>query len=679
MNNPFSNIKAVHLNNNEIVNFWVELNDEINHKKFLDVIEPTNPRPIIILGGKGSGKTHILRFCSYEAQKVRAQKLPYNSVLQQIKEENYTSLLLELGNFQFERFGGSKLDSTIWAEWYFYYFNIILIEAFLELIMDLQKYGLEDIDSEKISNSYKKYFFIKEEEEEEVITIEYIYKRIREEHKKIDKAFSRLRTGFTNSIDVDVIFDTRSNVFYDVCYFILESSPSLKDIRFLFLLDQFEDLSNEQQIFVNTIIRHPRYTERISIRIAGRLYSIKEEKTFSDDEKNSYAEVTKKYLETYFNDSKNYKQFAIDLINKRLHKDIKNNFDCKYLNNTFDEFDKKKIVEKVLYIHPESKDRKYFLTLEKQLKLYAEDLSLSLENISSILQNLYCSADPIKEKENIWLLYQAWSKNKNLVSKSEEIKNSINGDNDIHHNETLKHLSDTFYFQICRDYSITFYNCGFDRIIDFSHANPRNFMLILSEIFSNAKFTEETMFDIANPIKCKTQDKAIKNASDEFWKYAIIDIENNNVVRMVERINSFFKAFRISNKPTEKTLIAFSYVGTLSADSKRILTDAVNHMLLIKDSSNKKEKNNSGTMLDVYSVPAILTAKWDLNIARGGTFQFTAEDIETLCLGKNKEWLDISKNYISRYNVPFEIENKKQMNQKKKEYKTHSLFGVDND
>ena len=161
MTNPFSNIKAVHLNNDEIVNFWVELDDEINHKKFLDVIEPTNPRPLIILGGKGSGKTHILRYCSYSAQKVRAQKSIENEncILTQIKEDKYTSLLLELGNFQFERFSGSKLDKAVWEEWYFYYFNLILIESFLEQIIDLQKNGLEDINLEKISNMYKEYFF----------------------------------------------------------------------------------------------------------------------------------------------------------------------------------------------------------------------------------------------------------------------------------------------------------------------------------------------------------------------------------------------------------------------------------------------------------------------------------------------------------------------------------------
>jgi hypothetical protein len=674
MENPFSNIKAVHLNNDEIVNYWVDINNGVEQKKFLDVIEPTNPRPLIILGGKGSGKTHILRFCSYNAQKVRAEKSEHRNILKQLSEEKYTSILLELGNFQFERFSGSKLDSQVWQEWYFYYFNIILIEAFLEQVIDLQKNGLDDIETDKIHEMYKNYFF---NPPEEGITIDYMYKKIKQEHKNIDRAFSKLRTGIVDTLDLeDLLFDTRSNVFFDISYYILEASPSLRNIRLLYLLDQFEDLSKEQQQFINTIIRHPRYTERISIRVAGRLYSIKEEKTFSDNEKNSYAEVTKKYLEDYLDNSSSYKQFTIDLINKRLNNNETNKFDDKYLIDSFRKFDKDEITNKILQTHPNSQDRKYFITLTKQLEQYKQELGLSTADISKIISNLSYPSDPIIEKQNIWLLYQGWSKNEQLLYKSIQINNSIlKKDTNIHSNETLKHLQNTFYFQLCRDYSIQYFNSGFDKIISFSHANPRNFMLILSEIYGNAKFSEEMMFDINNPIKCKTQDKAIKDASEEFWKYAIIDIENNFVVRMVERINSFFKAIRISDKPTEKTLIAFSYTGTLSEDSKTILTNAVNHMLLIKKTNAKKEKNNSGAMLDIYSVPAILTAKWDLHIARGGTCQFAADEIELLCLGDDNEWASIHKEYISRYNVPFTKLYKTQKN--KLPLNTPSLFKED--
>ncbi len=58
---------------------------------FEKIIEPSNPRPIFILGGKGSGKTHILRYFSYESQKIRAE-INKISLLSQLQKEGYISV-----------------------------------------------------------------------------------------------------------------------------------------------------------------------------------------------------------------------------------------------------------------------------------------------------------------------------------------------------------------------------------------------------------------------------------------------------------------------------------------------------------------------------------------------------------------------------------------------------------
>jgi hypothetical protein len=58
--NPFSISKASDLSDQEIRDFWV---DEIN---FSDLIEPRSLKPKIIVGGKGSGKTHLMKHFSYD-------------------------------------------------------------------------------------------------------------------------------------------------------------------------------------------------------------------------------------------------------------------------------------------------------------------------------------------------------------------------------------------------------------------------------------------------------------------------------------------------------------------------------------------------------------------------------------------------------------------------------------
>lgn len=653
LKNPFSNIKATHLNKDEIVNYWVEIhNRETEQANFEKVIEPFNPRPIIILGGKGSGKTHILRFYSYESQKVRASQLLHNNLVKQVQSEGYISVLLELGDFQFQRFSGSKLDVDIWSEWYFYYLNLILIEKFLKQTLDLEKNGLSDFNNDKIREISSQYFF---DHDDTLDSVGAIFNRVCEEHKKIDQAFSRIRTGTDNNIikELKPMFDTREHRFLDISHDVIKANPDLEKLRILFLLDQFEDLSEEQQKYINTIIRHPKHTETISIRIAGRLYALKDKSTFSDNEKVLGAEATTKKLEGFMGHKEAYEKFSIEMCEKR-YKSIKNlTLDSNQIQNSFEIQNKEAVLQKIKNKHIKSIDRKHIINFKNNVVKYKKVLQLNQKNIDDILINI-SHENPLLEKKNIWLIYQSWSKKENILNKSIEIKNSLcNKGKNIHDTETLNHIENDLFFQLCRDYSLPYHHCGFENILKYSSANPRNFINILNHIYENAPFYAETMFLENAPISCKVQDKSIKSASIEFWKDAISDINDSRISIMAERINSFFKRIRISDKLVEKNLIAFSYRGDLSKDAAIILERAVTHSLLDKKEQAKKEKNNSGEMLDIYSVNAMLTVNWDLPISTGGTKQFSASEIEILCLGTDSEWKKIADKHIEPLNVPF--------------------------
>lgn len=653
LKNPFSNIKATHLSKDEIVNYWVDIhNKEKEEVNFEKVIEPDNPRPIIILGGKGSGKTHILRFYSYESQKVRASQSKDNDLVKQLQLEGYISVLLELGDFQFQRFSGSKLDIDIWSEWYFYYLNLILIEKFLKQILDLENNGLNDFENDKIKEMSSRYFF---NEDDTLDSVRTIFIRVCEEHKKIDHAFSRIRTGTDNNIikDLKPMFDTREHRFLDISHDIIKANSALEKLRILFLLDQFEDLSEEQQKYINTIIRHPKHTETISIRIAGRLYALKDKSTFSDNEKVLGAEATTKKLEGFMGHKEGYEKFSIEMCEKR-YKSINNvTLDFNQIQHSFEVQNKEEILQKIKNKYAKSIDRKHIVNFKNNIVKYQNNLKLNTEDIEAVLINI-SHENPLIEKKNIWLIYQSWSKNENILNKSREIKNSLsNIGKNIHDTETLNHIENDLFFQLCREHSLPYNHCGFENILKYSSANPRNFINILNHVYENAQFYGETMFLENDPVSCKVQDKAIKSASIEFWKDAISDINDSRIAIMAERINSFFKRIRISDKLVEKNLIAFSYRGELSKEASIVLERAVTHSLLDKKEQAKKEKSNSGEMLDIYSVNAMLTVSWDLPISTGGTKQFSASEIEVLCLGNDIEWKKIADKHIEPLNVPF--------------------------
>lgn len=649
--NPFSNIKATHLSKEEIVDFWVDIhNSEQEKENFEKIIEPNNPRPIIILGGKGSGKTHILRYFSYESQKVRAEE-EEKPVITQLQKEGYISILLELGDFQFQRFSGSKLDENVWNEWFFYYLNLVLIEKFINQVFELEKKQFISFKKIKISEMSSKYFFNKYEKLDSIKEInEVIFK----EHKKIDQVFSKLRTGIITRLEgIEPIFDTRENRFFDISNDILKASEELKNLRVLYLLDQFEDLSEVQQKFINTFIRHPKHTDTISFRVAGRLYAIKTEDTFSDDEKNLGAEVTKKKLEGFMGNRNSYKDFVLELSKKRYNKIKNTQIDTDTIENSFEKTNVNNFISEIQKKYKTSFDRPHIKKFENNLLNYSHKLSINKEDAKVIVNNII-HEDPLIEKKNIWLIYQAWSKNKSVLERSIEIKNSLSGKgDDIHKKTTLKHIENDLLFQLSRDCSIPYLNCGFENILKYSSANPRNYMNILNHLYEKAEFNGELIFKKETPISCKTQVLAIKEASKDYWEDATSDIKDYRIIRAAERINSYFKRVRISDKLTEKNLTAFAYRGNLTEDTKNILSDAVKHSLFNVKLKAKKEKNNTGEMLDVYYVNAMLTINWELPMTYGGVEQFDAQEIEILCTGSDKEWEKVVNKYIKNLNVPF--------------------------
>ena len=66
--NPFDVTKAVDLPDELINSYWTNFYTDGG---FEQMLQPTSLTPMIIRGSKGSGKTHIMRYFSYELQKLR--------------------------------------------------------------------------------------------------------------------------------------------------------------------------------------------------------------------------------------------------------------------------------------------------------------------------------------------------------------------------------------------------------------------------------------------------------------------------------------------------------------------------------------------------------------------------------------------------------------------------------
>lgn len=662
--NPFKVIKATHLEDNNIVKYWVDIfNKETNQDSFKKLLSPETAAPMIILGSKGSGKTHVLRFYSYLAQKIRAS---YNNTtpLEQLKKEGFMSVYLELGNFAFQRFSSSSIPQKVLNEWYYYYLNIILTESFLEQIIDLMNSSqFNDFDMIKIDKLVENHFF--DSEDIQIHSIEDLLRIIKKSHKSIDKKLSTINTTLDTSFDgLELLFDSGGNKFFDIVHYVMQSSKLLQNIRVVFLIDQLEDLSINQQIYTNTIIRHPKYNETISLRFAGRLHAIKTVNTLSDKEKILNAEVDIKYLENFMvddNDSKKtHEDFSVRLCKNRLKNIINKKLSADHIKSSFSDYNLEKSLSKIISKHPLSKDRYYFKDLEIQLKKYDSQLGINSSSVNQIISNLSYPSNPLKEKTNIYLLYQqGWSKNKNLLDISTDIKQSLKvhleGGKSLHSVSTIRHIQDNLQYQLLKRYHLPIYHCGFSSILNYTLLNPRSFINILKFMHEHCEFADEKLF-FGDRVSCKVQNRAIREASEWFWSDAINDIENKDVIRMIKRLNEFLKKIRLTDKPYEKTLISFAYDDdNIDNAAREIIKSAQEHSLLIEDRDGKKAKNKSELLYKKFQINPMLTIKWDLPSQVGDTHEFSSYDINVLCLGSNDKWDEVVSKYIKPLNIPFNM------------------------
>src|SRR4051812_8895501 len=115
--NPFNITKAVDFTDQQINDFWVDIPSGAG---FASMAKPTSPMPMQIIGGKGSGKTHLMRFFSYPLQKIRHTR----DILGGIQKDGYLGIYLRCGGLNSARFKEKGQTDEVWESVFSYYMEL---------------------------------------------------------------------------------------------------------------------------------------------------------------------------------------------------------------------------------------------------------------------------------------------------------------------------------------------------------------------------------------------------------------------------------------------------------------------------------------------------------------------------------------------------------------------------
>lgn len=655
--NPFNITKANDYTDEQIYYSWVDMPGG----GFNEILKPNSPIPILILGGKGSGKTHIMRFFSYNLQKIRYGR----RLLEKISEDGYIGIHMRSSGLNSHRFGGKGQPQEIWGDVFRYYMELWISRLVLVTVQDLFKNCAESL-KDKEETICKTIFDLFDApisiEKPEYSFANLIY-QIQGLQKKVDYIVNNIALTGGDLKDLEILVSP-GRLIFEIPKILVSELDSLKECQFLYLIDEYENLTELQQKYINTLLREREGPT--TFRIGARLYGIRTKETFSANEENKAGSeieiynIDHEFRKRYDDYKKLVKKICVTKLNQAgygasLDKSARN-----FIDNFFERFSKEKLQSR-LETKQDRVSRSYFSKLSRDL------ISFKIKP-EEIVDNLTFGEDRVLERTNVFIFYRIWNKKKtaDLLSVSIDIAKSCstyseyrssdqNDEKEIfkatEHHKVLSYYYNDIVDQLCRDSGEPIHYLGLENFVSMSAGIPRNLLIMLKLIYRWSNFNGEEPFNSGRVISQEAQHKGLKEAARWFLDDARLPGgDGEKVQRGIKRLGQFLQAMRFSNCPPECSISSFSInESQIDSDMSRILEYLVQYSYII-NVGEKRDKNSD--RLDVkYQINGIIAPEWEISIHRRGIPELSSEELRYIFFDNESKKNPLEKRLAS-YNGP---------------------------
>lgn len=657
-NNPFNITRAIDFSDEEIIKYWVDI---ASGDGFNQTVKPTSQTPILILGGKGSGKTHIMRYYSYELQRIRYEE----NLVEGIIDDGYLGVYQRCGGLNSSRFSGKGQTEEAWHAVFSYYIELWFAQIVLGVLKDLERHS-ELIDDEMSMCQSIVELFDEKITDKQDLKIGGICNILKSLQKKVDSIVNN--AALNKRLDNLKILTTSGRLIFGIPQIIVDHIPSFKKVQFLYLIDEFENLTEQQQKLYNTLLREIEAPS--TFRIGARLYGIKTRETFSADEENkegSEFEIFK--LDGYFRQLTESKQigcspygiFTKKLCAKRLSESgysiphgSESESVVENLSNFFENLNMEEYCAKLLR---KKKEAPYFKKVRNKLK--GSDKSV----VDKIISNLSVPENPIIERTNVFLFYREWNKDKeDLVKHSLEVQKDCikylnDSSRDTRHFIVLDKFKNDIIAQLILECGGNQYYAGLESFITMSAGIPRVLLNILKHIYRWSSFYGESPFE-GGLISVESQRKGVQDACEWFFEDAKPGKEGAEVKNSIIRLGQFMREIRYSDIPPECSITAFCVNMTeLKSETSDLIELAEQYSYLI--GAGVRHEKNSKRLDPIFKLNGILAPKWDLPIYKRGEIKLSKLEAEVIFTSSfESEFQLVLKKRLSNYNAPFGKKNK---------------------
>ena len=554
-------------------------------------------RPCILQGGRGTGKTTVLRGLSYQGQYAIL-----NEDLQRFDQNSFVGIYFRVNSNHAHAFRGRDIDDATWANIYAHYFNLLIC---WEISRFLKWHNKKCCEDEVLSAHSCKL----------IARSLHIQKRI----DSFDTLCEELESAMydfqsdVNNVSNDKI--PKLSMPGDPIKIFVEQALNLSQLEgkmFYLLIDEYENLLDNQQQIMNTLLKHvpETYTFKIGVRELGwRVkYTLNKQELLNDPADYSLINITEQFST---NDKNNdFAAFASTVCNKRISELFEG-------------------------------DEKIGFSIEKALP------GMSIEDESELLKvknSDYCRKFEEYEsksgkKFDIHPLYRFFLAYWADVH-HESIKDTVRSyeSNTYSWNQRYDNYKYGLLFKINRGRGaagIQKYYAGWSTFIKLANGNIRYIMELVYKscyIFlqENGDITKTIPFDKQTEA---AQDVGRKNLTEleGAWEKGV------QITKLVMSLGSLFGKIAMFRGKSAPELVQFDIKGEMSDRTQEIINASVMNLALIRMPSNKLSGKELKTYQ--YSLHPIFAPYFQFSFRRKRKLSLSNEEFLG-CIDKPEETVD---------------------------------------
>ena len=646
LENPFEVTKAVDFSDEEIAKTWVNLPGG----GFEILAPPTSPMPHFLIGGKGGGRTHLLRYYSFPLQCLRHRDSLFEGVL----EEGYLGIYLRCSSLNALRFDGKGYDDDTWTAVFAYYLDIwlgrLVLDGFINLLAGLHC-PLDRTLANRFVDEVKSLFTqIPATNGGDLGILEELAASLRELQRSVDSSINN--AALTRTLELEITANPGSLVF-GIPRIACSIFSELSKLRVAYLIDEFENLTGSQQKYVNTLIREKQLPS--TFLIGSRLWGIRTHATLGGGEENKLgSEFEQTVLEDiYRKQNHDYTTFCTDIVRRRL--DGFDRVSAKDPHEVFETAPETSIEERAREVL--SKEGIELTPWMARLESKLVSVGVPEKEVRAITDSLAVPGDPIGEKFALLAYYRLWAKGENL---NDAVMKAVGFASDRRNPDTkgyesYKHYRKDLFAQFLKDLGIPQEYCGFGCFIDMSGYLPRNLLIVLKRVTRWALFVGDRPFHGGN-VSLRAQYQGVKEASEWFLSDATgLGQIGADSQRAVRRLGDFLAAHRFSDKPVEVECSQFEVnTQTLTPSALMCLKEAATHSLLLASSSGRKDRN-TGAHHQKFQINPMLGPLFSLPLVRRGCLSLSPPEANAIFdrYTSDREFALVRDRRLSDLNAPF--------------------------